>query len=191
MAEEDHSTPADDAFRRQVMREIASLREELSQVKAASRGNRFPNAVLDGYRELPTNVDRPIRWGFIGSWGKAGLHCDVDILTTSEEAFFGHPDATDEKVAAFARAFSNPHTVRLAKYLFHHNGSRREQLLRDCKLSDDELETALRPLIEGHFVQWEEDRLIKTSHHYILTLMSMTRTSNDPDHWRKRWPLAE
>ena len=175
----------DKEFRERVMREITTLREDLDTVMAKSEKSPFPDQVLEGYRDLPSGMSDPFRWGFIGCWGSGGTHLEVDIHTTSEEGFFSHLDATDDKVAEFCKVFGNPHAVRISKYLFRHNGASRERVLRDCALAEAELDAALAPMIEGHFVKWDEGGLISTSHNYVVTLMSMARSANDPEHWKR------
>jgi hypothetical protein len=170
------------------MREIADLRQDLDTVMANSDKSPFPDRVLEGFRDLPSGMSDPFRWGFIGCWGSGGTHLEVDIHTTSEEGFFGHPDATDDKVAEFCKVFADPRAVRVSKYLFRHNGASRELVRRDCALAETELDAVLAPMIEAHLVKWEEGGLIRTSHNYVVTLMSMARSANDPEHWKRRRP---
>lgn len=184
----DKKPASDNEFREKVMRDIALLRQEVDQIKNQPAGNQFPQGVIAGYRELPRHVEGPLRWGFIGAWGRGGESCEVDVITTTEKEFFEYPNTSDEKVAEFARTFTKPHTVRICKYLFRNNGAPRDKIINDCGLSGRELDAAVKPLINGHFVAWHGDRLKRTNHNYVLTLMSMTWSANDPEHWQDNWP---
>jgi hypothetical protein len=179
MAEEkiDSRIETDSEFSEQVMGEIGSLREELAAIRRLLERERKFDKLMQGYRYLPSDVENPIRWGFIGAWGKGGSHYEVDILTTTEDKFFDHPNASDENVAAFARAFTDPNTIRIWKYLFRGGKAAREEIMKGCNLTDGELDAAVKPLLEGHFAEWMGEKLKRTSHNYVLTLISMARTA--------------
>jgi len=171
----------------QVMSEIGSLREELATIRQLlERGHSVKRAVEE-YRYLPSNVENPIRWGFIGVWGKGGSNCEYDIFTTTEDKFFDHPYASDENVAAFAKAFTNPNTIKICKYLFRSGKGSREEIKEGCNLSDEKLDAAVSPLLELHLAKWKDGSLIQTSHNYVVTLIGMTRSALDPSHYKAHW----
>jgi hypothetical protein len=169
-------------FGEKVMSEIGSLREELVTIRQLLERGHSVDRAIEEYRYLPLNLKNPIRWGFIGAWRKGGSNIDVDVLTSSEDEFFDHPYASDENVAAFAKAFTNPHTIKVSKYLFRNRERSREEIKKGCNLNDEELDTAVTPLLELHLAKWQDGSLIKTSHNYEVTLIGMTKTAFDPEH---------
>ena len=174
-----HHTETESEFGDQVMGDISSLREELATIRQLLERGHSVNQAIEEFRYLPSHLENPIRWGFLGVWGKGGKNCELSIHTTNEEDFFNHPQASDEKVAAFAATFSHPHTIRVCKYLFRHPPPSREELRASCKLSEEEMETALNPLLEGNFVEWQEGRLQRTNPNFALTLMAMAMTAGE------------
>jgi hypothetical protein len=160
-----------------VTQDITSLREELATIRQLlERGHSIDNALAE-FRYLPSDLENPIRWGFIGVWGKGGANMAVSVYTTTEEDLFNHPNASDENVAAFAATFAHPHTIKVCKYLFRNPDHSREGIKKGCNLSDEELDAAVKPLLEGHFAEWEEGKLKKYCHDFVVTLIAMTRTA--------------
>jgi hypothetical protein len=185
MAEEeiDSRIETGSEFSEQVMSEIGSLREELATIRRLLERKHKLDKVIEGYRYLPSDVENPIRWGFIGAWGKGGSKLEVDVHTTTEDKFFDHPYTSDENVAAFARAFADPNAVKICKYFFRKNSSpSREEIKEGCNLSDEELDAAVKPLLELQLAEWKDGRLRRTSHNYIVTLIAMTRSAFSSEH---------
>jgi hypothetical protein len=142
-----------------VMGEIGSLRGELAEVRELLyRGHGLERAIEE-YCYLPLDLENPFRWGFIGSWGKGARNSCVHVHTSTEEEFFDDADCSPEKVAELAMVFTNPHTVAVCIHLFRKKGQRREEIRRDCGLSDEELDAAVEPLLDWRFAAWEDDRL--------------------------------
>lgn len=169
-------------FSEQVMSEIGSLREELAAIRRLLELDHSLRRVMKEYCYLPPDVENPIRWGFMGAWGKGGSSSEMDVLTTSQDEFFDHPHASDENVAAFAKAFTDPNTIKIWKYLFRGGKATREEIMKGCNLTDEELDAAVKPLLEGHFAKWMGGKLKRTSHNYVVTLIAMTRTAVSPGH---------
>jgi len=99
------------------MNEIGSLREELASIRQLLEREHSLFKAIQEYNYLPSNSENPIRWGFMGVWGKGGSNSAHSIITTTEDAFFNDPQSSDENVAAFATAFTNPGTIKVCKYL--------------------------------------------------------------------------
>lgn len=148
-------------FSEQVMGEISSLREELVTIRQLlERGHSLDQAIKE-YCYLPSNLKNPIRFGFIGVWGIAGENNVVHVNTNSEDDYFNDPDGCDENVAALAAAFTNPDTIKVCRYLFRERKHSffREDVKKGCNLSDEELDAAVKPLLEWRFVTWKDGRL--------------------------------
>lgn len=97
-----------------------------------------------------------------------------------QEEYFDTPEVSDENVAFFADAFTNPHTIRICKYLFFRQGNEnatREELKKECNLSDEELVTALKAFLDWRFVAWEGEELLMLGHgmNWVVTLIGMTK----------------
>lgn len=167
----------DSEFGEGVMSEINSLREELSAIRQLmEREHSLDNAMRE-YNYLPSNKNNLIRWGFMGAWGSGGSNHAHSVITTPMDEYFDNPPARDENVAAFAAAFTNPSTIKICKYLFRGRGRSREEIKEECKLSDAELDDAVKPLLEWRFVEWENERLENIDHglHYVVTLVGMAK----------------
>lgn len=166
----------DSEFSEQVMRDIGSLREELVTIRELLERGHSLDRAIEEYRYLPSNLKNPFRWGFIGAWGKGGSDYVVSIHTTTEEDFFDDPNASDKNVAALAAALTNPNTIKICRYLFRNKEHSREEIKKGCNLSDEELDAAVKPLLEWHFVHWKDEKL-KVEHgvHYVVTLIEMTK----------------
>lgn len=149
----------DSGVRERVMGEIGSLRGELAELRELLyRGHNLERAIEE-YRYLPLDLENPFRWGFIGAWGKGGRHASIHIHTTTADEFFDDADCSPEKVAELAVVFTNPHVVAVCIHLFRKEGQTREEILKGCNLSDEELDAAVKTLVEWRFVAWEDGRL--------------------------------
>lgn len=168
-------------FSEQVMGEIGSLREELATIRQLLERGHSLNQVIEEYRYLPSNLENPIRWGFIGAWRKGGLSCGYSIITLTEDDFFDKPHASDEIVAAFAATFTNPNTIKICKYLFRNEDHSRESIMKACQLSDEELDAAVKPLLEWHLAEWKDGSLESVEHgvNYVVTLVGMAQVAFD------------
>jgi len=171
-------------FGEQVMSEINSLREELVTIRQLLERSHSIDRAIEEYRFLPSNIEKPIRWGFIGAWGKGGSKSVVHAHTTTEDDFFNDPDASEENVAALVAAFTNPNTIKVCRYLFRGGERSREELKKGCSLSDEELDVAVKPLLEWRFVAWKDGRLEHKGPdlngqgvNYAVTLIGMAKTA--------------
>lgn len=166
-----------------VVEEIGSIHKELAHIRELiSRGHSLDRAIEE-YRYLPPDVEDAFRWGFIGAWGNGRRAC-VHIHTDSKDKFFDDPDADPEHVAALAAVFSSPNTIRVCLYLFHHRKTDREELEKELNLSSEELDEAVKPLLDWRFVVWKEGKLShqeselnKQGVNYAVTLLAMTKTA--------------
>ena len=186
-------------FGEQVMQEIGSLREELVTIRQllerTDAAEVSPTSTLQRaaqeYRRLPSGDRNAIRWGFMGAWGAAGsqgaAHLGYSIMTTTQEDFFDTPRASDENVAAFAAAFTNPNTIGICKYLFRNDypyrndkKATRAEIKQGCNLNDEELDAALKPLLEWSLVEWKDDKLEIGPHgvNWAVTLIGMTKQAS-------------
>ena len=172
-------------FGEQVTQDIISVREELATIrqllKRLDPGDSIAQAINE-YRKLPLGDEQMIRWGFMGCWGSADSpeHLAYSIHTMKQEEYFDTPEVSDENVAFFADAFTNPHTIRICKYLFFRQGNEnatREELKRECNLSDEELVAALKAFLDWRFVAWEGEELLMLGHgmNWVVTLIGMTK----------------
>ena len=136
------------------------------------------------FRRLPEDDERMIRWGFIGAFGKDGVdgaeHWACSIHTMKQEEYFNGPNASDENIAVFADAFTNPHTIRICKHLFFRQGNEkttREEIKRECDLTNKELDAALEAFLEWRFVAWAGEELLILGHgmNWVITLIGMTK----------------
>lgn len=175
-----------DEFSEKVMSEIGSLREELTAIRKLLEREHSLSKAVQEYRALSWGVEKPIRWGFIGAWGKGGSSCATSVHSTTEEDFFDSPDAGDEGVAAFASAFTDPNTIRICKHVFREGGSSREEIKEACNLSDEELDAAVKPMIEWFFAEWKDGKLETSGPglngqgvNYAVTLISMAKVAVD------------
>ncbi len=100
---------------------------------------------------------------------------------TTEEDYFDKPHSGDEVVAGFASVFSHPNTIKVCKYLFREEGRSREEMKKGCRLSDDELDAAVEPLLQWHFAEWKGGMLEAIEHgvHYAVTLVGMAQVAFD------------
>jgi len=137
---------------------------------------------IEEYRHLPFDLEDSIRWGFIGVWRSGGRSGNVhSIITISEDDYFDKPHSSNENVAAFAAAFTNPNTIKVCKYLFRNADHSRATIMETCQLSDEELDVAVKPLLEWHFAEWKDGSLESISHgiNYVVTLVGMTQVAVD------------
>jgi hypothetical protein len=188
MAEEkiENRIETGDEFSEKVMGEIGSLREELTAIRELLEREHSLDKAVQEYRVLSSSVEKPIRWGFIGAWGKGGSSCAISVHTTAEDGFFDSPDAGDEGVAAFAAAFTDPNTIRICKHVFREGGRSREEIKKACNLSDEELDAAVKPMIEWYFAEWKDGKLETSGPglngqgvNYAVTLISMAKVAVD------------
>ena len=176
-----------------VTKEIDSLREELITMRhlleqSYSPDQSFPQSdqlsrVFQEYRRFPLDAEDPIRWGFMGAWGRGGAHLATSVLFTSVDNFLSKN--SNETVAAFARVFSDPRVIGICKCLFRtEDPVPREQVKQTCNLSDAELEAALEPMLEWHFVRWQDDKLQKIAHgvNWAMTLIEMAGEARNERH---------
>jgi len=171
-----------------VMNEIGSLREELASIRQLLEREHSLFKAIQEYNYLPSNSENPIRWGFMGVWGKGGSNSAHSIITTTEDAFFNDPQSSDENVAAFATAFTNPGTIKVCKYLFRsrQEGCLREDIKNGCNLTDEGLDAAVKPLLEWYFARWVDGKL-ETSGvgvngqgiNYVITIIGMAKVAVD------------
>ena len=168
-------------FDEQVMQDISSLREELVTIRQLLERGHSLDRAIEEYRYLPLDLKNPIRWGFIGAWGKGGSHLAYSIITVPEKDYFDKPQACDENIAAFATAFTNPNTIKVCKYLFRNEEHSRESIMKACQLSDEELDAAVKPLLEWHFAEWKDGSLwsVDQGIFYVVTLVGMTQVAFD------------
>lgn len=176
----DRGFGTDSEFGDQVMDRIGLLSKELAAIRLLLEREHSLDKALQEYRYLPLDLENPIRWGFMGTWGEAGSNYAFSVHTNTQEKYFDEPDTSDENVAAFAAAFTNPNTIRICKYLFRNReNTSREEVKKGCHLSDEELDTAVKPLLEWQFVEWKDERLegVSSGICYAVTLVGMTKTA--------------
>jgi len=173
-------------FGERVMSEITSLREELAVIRRLLELEHSLDKAIQEYCHLPSGLENPIRWGFIGAWGKGGSNRVVSVHTTSVDGYLDAPDASDEHVAAFAAAFANPNTIKICKYLFRNKECSREEIKKKCNLSDEELDAAVKPLLEWCFAAWRDGKLETSGPginghgiNYAVTLVGMAKVAVD------------
>lgn len=168
-------------FSQQVMSEINSLREELATIRRLLERGHSLSQAIEEYRYLPSNLEDPIRWGFIGTWGKGGSSCTYSIMTMNQDGYFEKPHSSDEVVADFAAAFTNPNTIKVCKYFFRNKERSREEIKKGCKLSDEELDAAVKLLLEWYFAEWKDGMLENVEHgvNYVVTLVGMAQVAFD------------
>ena len=168
-----------------VTKEIDSLRDELIAIRhlleqsyslyqLPSRSDQIPRYAQE-YRKFPIDMEDPIRWGFMGAWGRGGVHLAMSVLSTSVDIFLAKN--SNEAVAAFAQVFSDPRVIGICKCLFRSEDPvPREQVKQVCNLNDEELDTALEPMLEWYFVRWQDDKLQKIAHgiNWAMTLIGMS-----------------
>ena len=149
-------------------------------MNADSKHEHSLDRAIEEFCFLPTDIENPIRWGFIGAWEADNPNCVVSVLTTSEDDFF-NPSASDENVAVFAAVFTNPNTIKVCKYLFRNKEHSRENIKTGCNLSDEELDVAVKPLLEWFFVEWKDGKLESVGHgiNNVITLVLMARVAFD------------
>ena len=109
-----------------VTKEIDSLREELITIRHLLEQSYSPDQappqsdqlsrIFQEYRKFPLDAADPIRWGFIGAWGRGGAHLATSVLFTSVDNFLSKN--SNETVAAFAHIFSDPRVIGICKCLF-------------------------------------------------------------------------
>ncbi len=188
MAEEriENKIETGDEFSEKVMDEIGSLREELTAIRKLLEREHSLNKAVQEYRALSWAVEKPIRWGFIGAWEKGGSSCATSVHSTTEDDFFDSPDAGDEGVAAFAAAFTDPNTIKICKHIFREGRRSREEIRKACNLSDEELDAAVKPMIEWYFAKWKDGKLETGGPglngqgvNYAVTLISMAKVAVD------------
>jgi len=177
----DSRIESDDEFGEQVMSEIGSLREDIVAIRQMLERGHSLNKAVEEYRYLPSGLENPIRWVYIGVWGKGGSWCSVNVITTRENDYFDKPHASDEIVAEFAAVFSHHNTIKVCKYLFRNEEHSRKEIKRGCKLSDEELDAAVEPLLGWHFVEWRDDKLesVDQGITYAITLVGMAQVAFD------------
>lgn len=172
-------------FGEQVTQDIISVREELATIrqllKRLDPGDSIAQAINE-YRKLPLGEGKMIRWGFMGCWGSTDSpeHLAYSIHTMKQEEYFGTPEVSDGNVAAFADAFTNPHTIQICKRLFFRQSNEnatREEIKKECNLSDEELDAALKAFLDWRFIAWngEELLILGQGMNWVITLIGMTR----------------
>lgn len=174
-------------FGEQVTQDIISVREELATIrqllKRLDSGDSIAQA-MNEFRKLPIDDKPLIRWGFMGCWGSGEAdipeHLAYSIHTMKQEEYFNSPETSSENVAAFADAFTNPHTIQICKHLFFRQGNEnvtREEIKRECNLSDEELDAALKAFLDWRFIAWngEELLILGQGMNWAITLIGMTR----------------
>ena len=172
-------------FGEQVTQDIISVREELATIrqllKRLDPGDSIAQA-MNEYRKLPLGEGKMIRWGFMGCWGSTDSpeHLAYSIHTMKQEEYFGTPEVSDGNVASFAAAFTNAHSIQICKYLFLRQGNEnatREEIKRECSLSDEELDAALKAFLDWRFIAWngEELLILGQGMNWVITLIGMTR----------------
>ena len=172
-------------FGEQVTQDIISVREELTTIrqllKRLDPGDSIAQAINE-FRKLPLGDEQMIRWGFMGCWGSADSpeHLAYSIHTMKQEEYFGTTEVGDGNVASFADAFTNPHTIQICKYLFFRQGNEnatREEIKRECNLSDEESDAALKAFLDWRFVAWKGEELLILGQgmNWVITLIGMTR----------------
>ena len=183
-----------------VTKEIDLLREELITIRHLLEQSYSPDQslpqsdqlsrVFQEYRKFPLDTEDPIRWGFMGAWGRGGAHLATSVVSTSVDNFLSKN--SDETVAAFARVFSDPRVIGICKFLFRREDPvLREQVKQACDLSDEELDTALEPMLEWHFVRWQDNKLQKIAHgvNWAMTLIGMTSEARN-ERYKQEEPVS-
>lgn len=176
-----------------VTKEIGLLREELTAIRhlleqsyspdqLPSHSDQIPRYAQE-YRKFPIDAEDPIRWGFMGAWGRGGAHLAMSVLSTSVDTFLAKN--SNETVAGFAQVFSDPRVIGICKCLFNSEDPvPREQVKQACNLSDEELDAALKPMLEWYFVRWQDNKLQKIAHgvNWAMTLIEMTSEARNERH---------
>ena len=171
----------------EMQRQIADLQRQLQVIVDES------DAFLDAEKKeamstlcrLPHNVERPITWGYGGSYRiSAGkMWKRISLWTTSIDDFISQaPDAAIVNLASF---FTNPTIVAILRQLVEGKKSIKE-LSNGCSASEGEIEKAVETLIDGKLAARTEDNCIEPKHDavfYFLNFVGMTRVHLDPkDH---------
>ena len=134
---------------------------------------------------LPHNAERPITWGYGGSYRtRAGkMWKRISLWTTSIDDFISR--APDDAIVNLASFFTNSTIVAILRQLVEGKRSVAD-LANGCDTSEDEIEKAVEALIDGNLAERTEDNCIEPKHDavfYFLNLVGMTRVHLDPkDH---------
>ena len=179
-------------FGERVTQDITTVREELATIRqqlerldqglVPTDGDPVTRAYNE-FRRIPEGDEQIIRWGFLGVFRRGGVeegeHSACSIHTMKPEEYFNSPNTADESIADFANAFTNPHTIRVCKHLFFHDSreATREEIKRECNLSDEELDAALEAFLDWRFVAWKDEELLILGHgmNWFITLIGMTK----------------
>ena len=171
----------------EMQRQISDLQEQLQAI--ADESDAFLNAekkeAMSTLCRLPHNAERPITWGYGGSYRtRAGkMWKRISLWTTSIDDFISQaPDAAIVNLASF---FTDPTIVAILRQLVEGKKSIKE-LSNGCSASEDEIEKAVEALINGNLAARTEDNCIEPKHDavfYFLNFVGMARVHLDPkDH---------
>ena len=171
----------------EMQRQISDLREQLQVI--ADESDAFLNAekkeAMSTLCRLPHNAERPITWGYGGSYRtRAGkMWKRISLWTTSIDDFISQ--APDDAIVNLASFFTNPTIVAILRQLVEGKKSIKE-LSNGCGTSEDEIEKAVETLIDGNLAARTEDNCLEPKHDavfYFLNFVGMTRVHLDPkDH---------
>ena len=171
----------------EMQRQISDLQEQLQVI--VDESDAFLNAekkeAMSTLCRLPHNAERPITWGYGGSYRtRAGkMWKRISLWTTSIDDFISQ--APDEAIVNLASFFTNSTIVAILRQLVEGKKSVKE-LSNGCDASEDEIEKAVEALIDGNLAARTEDNRIEPKHDavfYFLNFVGVTRVHLDPkDH---------
>lgn len=171
----------------EMQRQISDLREQLQVI--VDESDAFLNAekrdAMSTLCRLPHNAERPITWGYGGSYRtRAGkMWKRISFWTTSIDDFISQ--APDDAIVNLASFFTNSTIVAILRQLVEGKKSIKE-LSDGCDASEGEIEKAVEALIDGNLAERTEDNCIEPKHDavfYFLNFVGMARVHLDPkDH---------
>jgi hypothetical protein len=186
-SQEDSTSINTHEFRRQVREEIGSLREKVDLILEALNVKKElkpdPEVIMKEMHQHSPDGEDFIRCAIIALiGGEEYSRSAYTILTTRVDNIFDNPNTTPEKVATFLSQLADPHRIDVCRRTFQGYRSRSE-LKAVCNLTDDELDSALQPLLEWEFLRWEDEEDEPRLHdegpgiRFIIPLIFLTQES--------------
>ena len=171
----------------EMQRQIVDLQKQLQVI--ADESDAFLNAekreAMSTLCRLPHNAERPITWGYGGGYRTAAGKISKRISFWSDSIDNFISSTSDAEIANLAGIFANPTVIAIVRQLVEGKRSV-EDLANGCGTSEDEIEKAVKTLIDAKLADRTEDNLIEPKNDavfYFLNFVGMTRVHLDPkDH---------
>ena len=170
-----------------MQRQIADLQEQLQVI--ADESDAFLNTekkeAMSTLCRLPHNADRPVTWGYGGSYRtRAGkMSKRISFWSDSIDNFISR--TSDDAIANLASIFTNPIVIAVLRQLVEGKKSVEVLAIRGST-SESDIEKAVETLIDAKLAARTEDNLIEPKNDavfYFLNFVGMTRVHLDPkDH---------